>query len=196
MIASKEQLFYNILNTICDGVYFVDTEHHILFWNKAAENIAGYTADEVVGKPCADAQLRFMDQDGNALCTEGCPVLDTVADGKPRNERVFIRHKNGHNVPIVTNISPYFENGQIVGAINVFTQESPTVYESDLVERLSGIAMHDTLTGLPADILKASSAISWMNMPASANCLPCCLPISIISAISTTAMGMMSATLF
>jgi len=31
----------------------------------------------------------------------------------------------------------------------VFAQSSPKVYEGDLVERLSGIAMHDTLTTLP-----------------------------------------------
>ena len=49
----------------------------------------------------------------------------------------------------MVNIFPVHKEGEIVGAVEVFTQNSPKVYEDDLVERLSGIAMHDALTGLP-----------------------------------------------
>jgi two-component system cell cycle response regulator len=147
--SNMEQLYLSILDTICDGVYFIDAERRILYWNKAAENITGYTSDEMVGKTCIDSQLRHMDGEGRALCSADCPLLAILKDGKPRKERIFVWHKNGHSIPIVINISPYFENGKVAGAIKVFSQESPTVYEDDLVERLSGIAMHDALTGLP-----------------------------------------------
>ena len=149
MISHIKQLYENILNIICDGVYFVDTEHRILFWNKAAENITGYGADELVGRTCAENGLQHLDETGRMLCPPHCPMHATIADGQPRKERIFVRHKDGHNVPIVANITPYFEDGRMVGAIKVFSQESPTAYESALVERLSGIAMHDALTGLP-----------------------------------------------
>lgn len=146
----KEELYLNILNTIRDGVHVVDAAHRVLFWNKAAENITGYAADEIVGQVCSDSQLSHMDEKGQSLCNPAdCLLYATIADGQPRQQRVFVQHKSGHNVPIVVNISPYFENGEIAGAIKVFSQESPTAYEDDLVERLSGIAMHDALTGLP-----------------------------------------------
>lgn len=146
---NKEALYLNIINNLRDGVYFVDTERRIMFWNQAAEDITGYTAEEVVGKACQDSSLSHIDEEGRPLCIIGCPLFATNIDGKQRRDRVFVRHKNGYRIPILVNIMPIEENGKIIGAIEIFTQDSPTVYDDDLVERLSGIAMHDALTGLP-----------------------------------------------
>ncbi|MDL2317987.1 sensor domain-containing diguanylate cyclase [Eubacteriales bacterium OttesenSCG-928-A19] len=144
-----EQLYLSIINNLRDGVYYVDTNRTILFWNKAAEEITGYAAGEIMGKQCQDSQLNHIDDEGRPLCVLGCPLFATLIDGKQRQDNVFVRHKLGHRIPIMVNISPVYEDGEIVGAIEVFTQNSPKVYEDDLVEQLSGIAMHDALTGLP-----------------------------------------------
>lgn len=144
-----EQLYLTILNNLCDGVYFVDLTRKILFWNKGAEEITGYTSEEIVGKSCQDSQLNHIDDEGRPLCVVGCPLFATMIDGKQRKERVFVRHKEGHRIPILVNIFPVVENGEITGAIEIFTQDSPIVYEDNLVEHLSGIAMHDALTNLP-----------------------------------------------
>lgn len=145
----KEQLYLNIINNLHDGVYYVDNNRTILFWNKAAEEITGYASEEIVNKQCQNTQLNHIDDVGRPLCIVGCPLFATLVDGKQRIDNVFVRHKNGHRVPIMVNISPLYEGEKIIGAIEVFTQNSPKVYEDDLVEQLSGIAMHDTLTGLP-----------------------------------------------
>lgn len=145
----KEELYLNIINNLCDGVYFVNDDRRINFWNKAAENITGYSAEEMVGKTCPDSMLNHIDEEGRPLCIIGCPLFATIIDGKQRKDRVFVRHKNGYRIPILVNIFPMEDNGKIIGAIEIFTQDSPTVYEDDLVEHLSGIAMHDGLTGLP-----------------------------------------------
>jgi len=144
-----EELYLNIINNLCDGVYFVDTERTIVFWNKAAEEITGYTSEEIVGRHCQDNLLNHIDTDGRPLCTLGCPLFATIIDGQQRKETVYVRHKKGHRIPILVNIFPVWEDGEITGAIEVFTQNSPIVYEDDLVEHLSGIAMHDGLTKLP-----------------------------------------------
>ena len=44
--------FEEIVSEDFSGVYIVDDERRILFWNKAAEEITGYTAEEMVGKSC------------------------------------------------------------------------------------------------------------------------------------------------
>ncbi|NLB29037.1 MAG: GGDEF domain-containing protein, partial [Clostridiales bacterium] len=41
------------------------------------------------------------------------------------------------------------EEGVIIGAIEIFTQDSPTVYDDDIIAHLSEVAMHDALTALP-----------------------------------------------
>lgn len=145
----KEQLYLNIINNLRDGIYYVDKTRRITFWNKAAENITGYSAEEIVGNRCQRSGLSHIDEEGRPLCLVGCPLFATIADGQQRQERVFVRHKEGYRIPIHVNIFPIFKDGEIDGAVEVFTHDSPTVYEDDLVSKLSDIAMHDQLTKLP-----------------------------------------------
>lgn len=144
----KEKLYLEIVNNLCDGVYFVDTERRITFWNKAAEDITGYKKEEIVGKCCQSNLLNHIDKDGRPLCLLGCPLYATIIDGHQRKDEVFLRHKEGHRIPILVNIFPIVEEGNIIGAIEIFTPKSPIVYEDDLIERLSNLAMNDQLTGL------------------------------------------------
>ena len=144
-----EELYLTIINNLRDGVYFVNLDREIIFWNRAAEEITGYTAEEIVGSHCQDSLLNHIDEEGRPLCIMGCPLFATIIDGKQRQERVFVRHKNGYRLPIHVNIFPMKKDGELVGAIEIFTKNSPTVYEDSLVEHLSGIAMNDALTTLP-----------------------------------------------
>lgn len=144
-----EELYLNIINNLRDGIYFVDMERRILFWNKAAEQITGYSAEEIVGKQCQYSKLNHIDELGRPLCMIGCPLFATLGDGQQRQDRVFVRHKGGYRIPIHVNIFPIRKDGEIIGAVEIFTQDSPTVYEDNLVERLSNVAMHDQLTQLP-----------------------------------------------
>ena len=42
-----------IIETAHDGILIVDTKGVIMAVNKAAERLTGYTAEELVGNPCA-----------------------------------------------------------------------------------------------------------------------------------------------
>jgi len=143
------EMYLHIINNLSDGVYFVDKNRCISFWNKAAESITGYTKEEVVGRSCADNILNHIDEEGRPLCVVGCPLYASVIDGKQRKAEVFLKHKDGHRVPVLVNVFPMSVDGEIIGAAEIFTPNSPVVYNSDLVERLSNIAMHDELTSLP-----------------------------------------------
>lgn len=52
----KKQVFENfisqleILDNVEDGIYSTDFENKIIYWNKGAEKIYGYSASEVIGK--------------------------------------------------------------------------------------------------------------------------------------------------
>ncbi len=144
----NEKLYLEIINNLYEGVYFVDTERKITLWNSAAEDISGYTAEEMVGSYCHDNKLSHVDKDGRQLCLFGCPLSASVIDGHNRKDEVLLKHKNGYRVPVKINIFPLREEGKIVGAIEVFTQNSPAVYEESLIEKLSSLAMVDQLTGL------------------------------------------------
>ena len=41
-------LYKPIFDSLSDGLYIVDTERKIYYWNKQAEDITGFRAEEVV----------------------------------------------------------------------------------------------------------------------------------------------------
>jgi PAS domain S-box-containing protein len=64
-----EQLdFYkSLLDEISDGVYFVNRDRVITYWNKSAEELSGYTGKEVIGCRCRDNILVHIDNKGACL---------------------------------------------------------------------------------------------------------------------------------
>ncbi|MCL1996740.1 MAG: sensor domain-containing diguanylate cyclase [Defluviitaleaceae bacterium] len=145
----KERLYSEIIDIIDSGVYFVDTEKRIIFWNKAAEKISGYSKDEVLGVACENTNLNHIDENGTQLCKVGCPLYATIIDGCKRTANVFLRNKDGARVPIKVNIFPIERDGQIIGAVEIFSQSSPLIYDNALIEGLKNNASTDALTGLP-----------------------------------------------
>lgn len=155
-----ENLYLEIVNNLYDGVYFVDESRHITFWNTAAERITGYKKEEILGKTCQSNLLNHIDKEGRPLCILGCPLYATIIDGKQRKDEVFLRHKEGHRIPIIVNIFPITEDGKIIGAIEIFTPSSPIVYQDNLIEKLSNMAMNDRLTGI-ANRIKMESYLDY-----------------------------------
>lgn len=50
-LTQYEPGFYKeLLDHLSDGVYFVDRERRILYWNEGASRLTGYTAEELLGK--------------------------------------------------------------------------------------------------------------------------------------------------
>ena len=54
--------FWQIIDNLNDGIYIVDRQRHIIYWNDAAEHISGFKAGEVVGSSCADNILCHVDE--------------------------------------------------------------------------------------------------------------------------------------
>lgn len=136
----KSQLYLTILDNLTDGVYFVNQSRQIIFWNKAAEQITGYSRAEMEGLHCAESKLEHISQDGVNLCLAGCPLFETLGDGARREHEVLVRHKNGHRFPIIVKVIPIKDDedpDKIIGAVELFNPASPFVYEASLMENLN-----------------------------------------------------------
>jgi diguanylate cyclase (GGDEF)-like protein/PAS domain S-box-containing protein len=140
--------FYaTLLDNLYDGVYFVDRERRITFWNKAAERITGFTKAEVVGKRCADNLLRHVDDRGKSLCEGACPLSYTLSDSQPRSASVFLHHKDGHRLPVAIGVVPITDHQQkIMGAVEIFRDNSATVAAMEHLKALESLAYLDELT--------------------------------------------------
>lgn len=117
--------YKRILDSLHDGLYFVDPQRRITYWNKGAERITGFLAKEVVGKCCRDNILTHVDGDGRPLCLIGCPLSGTFEDGQDREAEVYLHHKDGHRIPVLVRISSlHADDGSLVGGIELFTDIS------------------------------------------------------------------------
>ena len=99
-------LFKLILDNLHEGVYFTDLERRITYWNKGAEALTGFSAQEVVGKRCADKILMHVNESGHMLCEGVCPLSRTLADGRAHEAEVYFHHKSGARVPAEVRVSP------------------------------------------------------------------------------------------
>ncbi len=70
-----------LLTNTADGVCAVTSDGKITLWNRAAEKILGYSAREVIGRPCCEV-FAGQDSAGNRLCYHGCQVLTLVKEGE------------------------------------------------------------------------------------------------------------------
>jgi len=137
-----------LIDNLSEGVYFVDNDRKINYWNESAERITGFSKDEVVGKYCYDNILKHIDYNGKELCKNGCPLEATSKDGKVRNVDVFLHHKNGYRVPVFVRAVPILDdNLKIQGAIEIFTEKVDEVY-TEKIKELERMAMTDVLTGV------------------------------------------------
>jgi len=109
------------LNSLYDGVYVVNPQRVILFWNKAAELMTGYRPDEVTGKSCKDDILNHIDENGVLICRSACPILKAIACKGTSVAKVYPKTKAGKRFPVETHVSTVMdENGVVVAAIEVF----------------------------------------------------------------------------
>ena len=138
-----------LLHSLFDGVYYVDTNKKITFWNKAAERITGFKEEEVVGSCCADNILRHINQDGEELCISLCPLSKTLQDGEIREANIFLHHKEGHRVAVIVRIAPIRDSqGKIIGGIEIFSDHSDRMRLLEEVASLKKETYTDALTGV------------------------------------------------
>jgi diguanylate cyclase (GGDEF)-like protein/PAS domain S-box-containing protein len=146
----SEDLYRTIVENMHDGIYFVDRERRITYWNKGAERITGYSAAEVVGTSCSNNILVHVDALGRELCKGSCPLIATMADGAAHETEVFLHHKQGHRLPVWVRTSPLLDgDGRFTGAIEIFTETSSRRALQEQVEELKKLALVDALTNLP-----------------------------------------------
>jgi len=146
----SSELYKELLDTISDGVYFVDQELRILYWNEGAAKLTGYRAEEMVGRRYQDNVLRHVDEMGQTLCEAGGPLLDCLDHGATRDVDVFLHNKLGRRVPVNMRVQPIrAADGTIVGAVEIFRDNTAQIQARRRTEAMERMAFLDPLTHLP-----------------------------------------------
>jgi diguanylate cyclase (GGDEF)-like protein/PAS domain S-box-containing protein len=138
------------LNSIGDGVICTDVTGNITYLNPVAESMTGWSREEACGRRLPEV-LRIIDGDSRET------VLDPLAMAIRRNEAVGLSancvliRRDGYESAIEDSSAPIHDgSGQLVGAVLVFRDVSGARAMS---VRMSYLAQHDFLTGLPNRLL-------------------------------------------
>lgn len=145
----EKDFYKDIIDNLYDGVYFVDRDRQITYWNKGAERITGYSAGQAVGRRCRDNLLNHVTANGVQLCLTHCPLAAVMEDGQPREAEVYLHHADGHRVPVVVRATALRdESGKIVGAIETFSNNSNVIHARRRLSEMHQLARTDSLTGI------------------------------------------------
>jgi diguanylate cyclase (GGDEF)-like protein/PAS domain S-box-containing protein len=149
MLEHDGAFYRELIDKMSDGVYFVDRARRITYWSAGAERLTGYRAEDVVGRKCRERILCHVDDLGTQLCGALCPLKQTMHDGLTREAHVYLHHADGHRHPVWVRGAPIRNSdGEIVGAVEVFSDDTAVRVARARAEELERLSLTDPLTGL------------------------------------------------
>ncbi|MDQ1478211.1 MAG: hypothetical protein QOE62_3440, partial [Actinomycetota bacterium] len=131
----------HLLDAAGQAIVAVDMTGRVFYWNAAATEIYGWTAEEARGRPAEE-----MLSPAEGWAEVAVEVAEHVVAGKPWTGDFVTTRKDGIDVPVfVTDTAVFDDNGVQIGIIAVSSDITERrQLELDLVE----MATHDALTGL------------------------------------------------
>jgi PAS domain S-box-containing protein len=107
----------NILDSSSSiSIVSTDLEQNVLFWNKGAENIFGYKAEEIVGRQKID--ILYPDDETKEIVNEIRSLI--VKDKKNMNKEVKQITREGRTLWVNLNLTPSFdERGNVIGILGI-----------------------------------------------------------------------------
>jgi PAS domain S-box-containing protein len=111
----KNMLQHQLLDAVPDGVFIVDNNWHITFFNRAAERITGISRADALGQRCCEVFRA-------SICESACALKETQATGRPVvNKVVYIVNAEGERIPISISTGVLKNaQGRITGGVESF----------------------------------------------------------------------------
>ena len=136
-----------LLNAVQQAVVATDPDGVVIFWNKFAENLYGWTAGEAVGKRIQElTPSPFMRDHGNE-------IVERTGGGGSWTGEFLVQGKAGKAFPALLTSSPFLDDkGKILGVVGVsidlterrsLEEQFRQSQKMDAVGRLAGGIAHD-----------------------------------------------------
>jgi PAS domain S-box-containing protein len=110
--ADKPGIGRAILDNVTEGVFTVDRDWRIEFFNRAAEKLTGVPREKAIGRRCCEV---FQ----SSICNTVCPLRHTMETGASvLNRNAFLIDGRGRKVPIsISTTALRDEAGHLVGGV-------------------------------------------------------------------------------
>lgn len=147
--------FETILTLIGDGVVSTDQDGRIILFNRAAEDIFGYTMNEVLGRSIETLiPTRFHDQhqeEVSRFCASDAPLRRSMGAGR----EVLGRRKDGQELAIEATLSR-----QVIGGEHIVTAVMRDVSDRKIVEKHHRVVANEVAHRLRNTMAVVSSIVT------------------------------------
>ncbi|MGD8314391.1 MAG: sigma 54-interacting transcriptional regulator [Syntrophobacterales bacterium] len=122
--ALTDEWFEAILSSLNEGVFCIDENWRISFFNEAAADLTGVPREEALGRPCHEV---FRSN----ICKKACALRYTMQNGTPiASMPVEITNKKGNKVPVsISTAILKDKQGKFIGGVE-------TIRDLSLLEQL------------------------------------------------------------
>ncbi len=136
-----------LLNAVQQAVVATDPDGRVMFWNKFAENLYGWTADEAIGKSITELTPAPFMRDHDA------EIAARAAAGESWTGEFLVQGKGGKSFPALVTSAPVLDDkGTVLGLVGVsidlterrsLEEQFRQSQKMDAVGRLAGGIAHD-----------------------------------------------------
>ncbi|KAK4759235.1 hypothetical protein SAY87_022366 [Trapa incisa] len=119
-ISFTDKQYLNILQSMGHSVHMIDVSGRIVYWNRTAENLYGYSAAEALGKNAIELIIDPQDFD------MANKIVESVKIGEHWTGQIPVKNKMGENFLAVATNSPFYDDdNSLVGIICVSSDSRP-----------------------------------------------------------------------
>ncbi len=113
--AERESLFHaGLLGAVSEGVIVTDADWRITYWNRGAERLYGWRAEEVLGQNVLDVVP------SEPSVEQAKEIMAHLAAGKSWSGEFIARRRDGSDLLVAVSDTPMLdENGALVGLIGI-----------------------------------------------------------------------------
>lgn len=138
------------LDSIGDAVLSTDLAGNVTYLNPVAERMTGWPASEAVGRPSQEV-MRIVDAESRERVRDPLELAVSCDANAGVAEDCLLLSRDGRESAIEDTAAPIHDRqGRVIGAVIVFRDVGAA---RALSQRMSHLAQHDVLTGLPNRLL-------------------------------------------
>ncbi|MCA9192446.1 MAG: diguanylate cyclase [Planctomycetales bacterium] len=136
-----------LVQSMPDGVVYIDAGGQVIYWNPAAEQLSGQLAGTMTHTLWCPELLGLCDDNGQPLTSDSCPVAQTLTQRAEFKQRYQVINSHGGRTQVELVALPVFADGQeLSGIVLAVHDTSEQASLEETVVNLHRIATQDPLT--------------------------------------------------
>ncbi len=138
-----------LVDSMHDGVIFVDSTVKVIVWNRAAERLTGIPASGILQKQWVPSLVEMRDEDESQISDEDCPIAYSIKSCVQTMRRMSISGRGKQAIAIDVHVVPVVaRDGVAHGATILLHDASSQINLEEQVQTLNIKATSDPLTGI------------------------------------------------